>query len=384
METYTRRNRTSIRYRISRGAGLASLPLLAVAACATNPSPAPEPAASELIVFPPPPDTPRVQFLTRFTDSRDVEPPPAESGFWASLAGEEQTAENEVRAIQKPYGVAIADGRIYVCDTGRSGIDVLDVAGQAFEVRKPRGLGRLSKPLNCFADDGGNLYVADIDRGQIVVFDSEGRYVDSFGEAEDVRPADVFVAGDSVFVADMRGQRVVVFDRRTRQSLGVIPASGDTLEAARLYAPTNLFVTDRHIYVSDFGAFQVKVFDREGTYVRSVGSYGSGIGQFIRPKGIAVDHDERLYVVDAGFENVQVFDSEGQVLMYFGGPYEGPGDLWLPAKVTIDYRNLDLFRKYVHESFELKYLILVTSQYGPDKVNVYGFVGPANGVEGGP
>lgn len=60
--------------------------------------------------------------------------------------------------------------------------------------------------------------------------------------------------------------------------------------------------------------------------------------------------------------------------MFFGGSYKGPGDMWLPAKVIIDYDNLNYFQKYVHESFDLKYLIFVTNQYGPSKINIYGFV----------
>lgn len=91
-------------------------------------------------------------------------------------------------------------------------------------------------------------------------------------------------------------------------------------------------------------------------------------------KGIAVDKENNLYVVDAGFENVQIFNNKGQLLMFFGGSYKGPGDMWLPAKVIIDYDNLNYFQKYVHESFDLKYLIFVTNQYGPSKINIYGFV----------
>jgi hypothetical protein len=48
--------------------------------------------------------------------------------------------------------------------------------------------------------------------------------------------------------------------------------------------------------------------------------------------------------------------------------------MWLPADVTIDYGNLGYFSQYVDSSFNLEYLIFVTNQYGPDKVNVYGFV----------
>ena len=92
---------------------------------------------------------------------------------------------------------------------------------------------------------------------------------------------------------------------------------------------------------------------------------------------IAVDRDTNLYVVDAGFENTQIFSSEGKLLMFFGGNYKGPGDMWLPAKVTLDYDNLGYFEKYVDPSFNLKYLIFVTNQFGPDKITIYGAVEPA-------
>ena len=101
----------------------------------------------------------------------------------------------------------------------------------------------------------------------------------------------------------------------------------------------------------------MKVFSKEGEYLNSIGSYGRGMGQFVRPKGIAVDRDQNLFVVDAGFQNVQIFNSEGQLLMFFGGPYQGPGDMYLPANVIVDYDNIGYFEKYVNPAFHLKYLI---------------------------
>jgi hypothetical protein len=143
-----------------------------------------------------------------------------------------------------------------------------------------------------------------------------------------------------------------------------------------LGAPANLWVEGEKVYVSDLGAFSVRVFDRDGRYLRSIGSLGQGFGQFSRPKGVAVDRSGLVYVVDAASENVQVFDPEGRLLMFFGGPYEGPGGMWLPAQVSISYADVDLFRSYVDPRFEAQYLILVTNQYGPDRVNVYAFVKP--------
>ncbi|NOQ97746.1 MAG: hypothetical protein GQ561_06240, partial [Calditrichae bacterium] len=79
-------------------------------------------------------------------------------------------------------------------------------------------------------------------------------------------------------------------------------------------------------------------------------------------------------VVDAAFENVQIFDDTGQLRMFFGGHGESPGYMWLPAGIHLDESNLDYFNKYVYEGFELEYLIFLTNQYGPAKLNVYGFI----------
>ncbi len=205
------------------------------------------------------------------------------------------------------------------------------------------------------------------------MFDEAGNYLKSFGQGEEIKPTDVFVDDKNIWVTDLKNHQVMVYDKSTYEYQRSIPgAKPDSL--SKLFSPTNLYVTDNKLYVSDFGDFNVKIYDTNGNYIRKVGSYGRNLGQFVRQKGIAVDKEENLYVVDAGFENVQIFDKEGPLLMFFGGPYHGPGDMWLPAKVIIDYDNLEYFQKYVYKDFDLKYLIFVTNQYGPDKISVYGFV----------
>ena len=363
------------------GRRIAALVLaFSVGACASAGPPEP-PAGEPLVIYPPPPQTPRVQFLTAISNSKDVEEPRSLS-FWERVAGER---EEDVRGepILKPYGVAIHDGVIYVCDTLLQGVDVIDLGARSFEYWQPEGFGKLRKPINCAADSvTGRIFVADIDRGDVVVFDTERRFVAAFGSVEGSRPTDVFVRDGRAWVADFENREVRVYDLSGFEQIGTIPAA-DVDSAGRLFGPTNLWVTDEHVYVSDFGAAQVKVYTRDGEFVRAVGSYGDGLGQFARPKGIAVDRSGILYAVDAAFENVQMFNAEGQFLMPFAGPYKGPGDLWLPAQVTLDYDNVDYFRQYVHESLEPEYLILVTSQFGPDKVNVYALVHPKDAADAG-
>ncbi len=282
--------------------------------------------------------------------------------------------EADPKPIKKPYGIAVHGGKIYICDTGIGGLEIVDLKKNTFEYFVPPGKGQLKLPLNCAVDDDGILYVADGQRRQVVIFDSSGNYLSSFGEADNFKPTDVFIAEGKIWVSNILGNKIEVYDKTTRQKLFRFPEAEKGKEYF-LYSPTNLFVTADKVYVSDMGDFKVKIYDHSGKFLSAVGSNGKNPGQFVRPKGIAVDQESNLYVVDAGFENTQIFNRDGKVLMFFGGPYkERPGDMWLPAKVAIDYQNLDHFLKFVDPRFDLKYLIFVTNQYGPDKVNVYGFI----------
>lgn len=345
-------------------------------ACTARTAPAPD---AGVVVFPPPPDTARIQFLTRFGTATDLEG--KRGSFWRGLVGAD---EPETEDIRKPYGLAVRGGRIYVCDTMLPGVAILDLGAKRFERFQPRGEAQLRKPINCSLDQAtGSLYVTDTDRGQVVVYDSTLRYLGAFGEREQARPSDVVVGDDRVWVSDLASGRILVYDKRSRRLLFAFPGD-DADSSAILRQPTNLAVAGDRLYVSEFTDFRVKIYTAEGRFVRSVGTLGTQAGQFARPKGLAVDRDGRLYVVDAAFENVQLFDAEGRLLMHFGGPYAGPGDMYLPAKVIVDYDNVDYFRAFVDPRFVLEYLILVSNQYGPDKVSVYGFVHPRGGPSARP
>lgn len=362
------------------GVGSRALALLGLAtavACGPRSTESPvEPATA--VVFPEPPDTARIQFLARYGGSDDFED--GGSSFLQSLIGQPSEGER-YQPIVKPYGVSLADGRLYTCDSMRPGVEVLDFRAERFEIWQPDGPGQFHKPINCFADSAeGRVYIADIGRGEVLVYDTAGSFQDAFGDSELVSPVDVYVTSDRVWVADLRGNKVVTYDKATREPLATLP-NAEPGAPESIFQPTNIWVTDDRLYVSDFGDFKVKVYTLDGEFVRSVGKYGNGYGMFVRPKGIAVDREGVLYVVDAGFQNVQMFNEQGQLLMFFGGPYQGPGTMYLPAKVTIDYENVDLFQDRVHPGLEAKYLVIVTNQYGPDKITIYARVEPKPGTD---
>jgi DNA-binding beta-propeller fold protein YncE len=325
-------------------------------------------STDNIVIFPPPPDTTRIQYLTHFSNSLDITG--QRKGFVKFILGEDKG-----RPIIKPYGITVRNGKIYICDTILGGLEIINLGKKTFDYFQPGGKGQLKKPVNCFVDEDNLLYVSDAERRQIVVFDEQGRYLDSFGATEESKLTDVFVYKNKIWVCDLKTHKIHVYSQETHQLIFSFP-DAEYQTPGFLYSPTNLYLRDERVYVTDFGDFKIKEYTLEGEFVRAIGSYGRTLGQLVRPKGIAVDRDLNLYVVDAGFENVQIFNPEGNLLMFFGGDYKGPGFMWLPAKVVIDYDHLHYFQKYVDKSFELKYLIFVTNQYGPDKINVYGFVEP--------
>ena len=322
---------------------------------------------ADYIFYPPPPNPSRFQYLTTFSDSRDIQK--KASKFFEFIAGDEQ---EKPRAIQKAYGVDIFEGVVYVCDFGAGAVVTLDLKAREFGYIGLSGSGKLIKPINLKVDrEGRALYVADNGRKQVVAFDLEGRPLTVYGTTGQFDPSDVDISGDRLYVCDVKGHRVHVLDRETGEALYQIgkAGSGD----GELFHPSNICVYGDRLYVSDTTNFRVQIFSLDGTFLSGFGQIGQRPGDFSRNKGIALDREGRIYVVDAAFENIQVFDPDFQLLLFMLGPGTERPNINLPAGVCVDYDNLSYFQDFLSSDFEAEYLLFVTSNFGLNKVNVYAF-----------
>jgi hypothetical protein len=117
----------------------------------------------------------------------------------------------------------------------------------------------------------------------------------------------------------------------------------------------------------------VQKLARDGEPIWARGSPGRRLADFVRPRGLRIAPDGIIYVADAATEIIKLFNEDGQVLMHFGGPGTVPGALVLPATVAIDATSIPYFRQYVHEDFDVEYLLFVSSQYGEHLISVYAF-----------
>lgn len=341
--------------------------MISMSGCVEQPETSPKQAAAQKHVFYPPlPNQPRYQYLTTFSNSRDLAG--KKSGFYKFVVGEEE----KVHHIVKPYGVTMADGKIFVCDLKRSAVEVLDIAKGTFTYLGTEAPGRLINPVNIVHSKADNLlYVTDMALRQVLVYQLDGTFVRAYGKEGQFHPGDVCVYKDRLYVCDVRGHQIHVLDLETGDEIRKFGERGGG--HGQFHFPTNIKIHDDVLYVSDLLNYRVQLLTLTGKYITSFGQVGDTPGTFSRPKGIDVDREGRIYVVDAAFQNLQVFNKEHQLLLYFLGTGDQRDNIMLPADVHVDYDHVAVFSKYMDPRFQAEYLVLVTSNFGPNKVNVYAF-----------
>src|SRR5439155_167049 len=116
------------------------------------------------------------------------------------------------------------------------------------------------------------------------------------------------------------------------------PATGP-VAVGKVYDPTAVTVASSgDVYVLERysnSVNRVQRFDALGNYVTSWGAYGTGNGQFVHPKGIAVDSLGNVYVADTGNGRIQRFSSAGVAEVEWG-QYPGSGVPDLPTGIAVD------------------------------------------------
>ncbi len=293
------------------------------------------------LVWPLPPEPPRIRYVRSYQGVNDFKPAKKPSKFALMLLGPSD-AQGQSDTLVKPYGVAVSSrGTLFVADTAARRAFAFDPDAQKVAFVGNDGAGRLTKPIGVAVDGRDIVFVADATLKRVFAYGPDGRLVLAIGhDGELLNPSGLAIdrIRHRLYVADA-GQHQIrsysTLDGAPQQTIGRRGA-----EDGEFNFPTNLSV-DRlgQLYVADTLNFRIQVFDVEGRFVRALGTLGDTPGSLNRPKGVGVDSDGHIYVVDASFNNFQIFDGQGQLLLFVGAGGRNPGEFFLPAGMSVDEQD---------------------------------------------
>ena len=166
-----------------------------------------------------------------------------------------------------------------------------------------------------------------------------------YGEVEDHRDGTYTItltpqtAGPHQLLITMDGQHVQNspndLDVRPKRDYHTLCNAQQVIQCNRPYC---VAIHDNgDIYVGSYDNC-IYVFDQTGQLKNTIGSSGSGDGQFSSPCGISIKGDV-LYVADSGNHRVQKLTSSGKFLHKFGQHGSGQGQFSWPSAVIIDSNN---------------------------------------------
>jgi len=301
-------------------------------------SAAPSASAADL-VWPLPPDKPRIRFLAMYNNNFDIEPRKKRS--WADkLVGNPDP--NVLEILEKPAGVAIdSRGRIIVASMQRATVFILDAEKRSvLRLRGDRGI-ELKNPLGLAVDKNNSIYVSDPVLKMVLKFSPDGNLQATIGQDPPLQNP-VYLGLDEsrrrLFLVDSHRHQVLVYDLDSLKLITTVGKRGE--KNGEFNYPVGIGVSrDGFFAVSDTGSCSVQIFSPDFKFVRRFGTEGTRPGEFVRPKGVAYDNEGHIYVVDAAFNNFQIFDSKGKVLMFLGSFGNKPGAFNLPNGISVDAKD---------------------------------------------
>lgn len=274
------------------------------------------------------------------------------------------------QGLRTPSDVAVSDqGRIYIVDGVNHAVKVFSSSGQKLFSfgSQGNGNGQLQYPLGIDIDHSGTVYIADSGNHRIQMFSAEGEFIDKIIIENDGRhpadPTDVAVdeSRNRCYAVDNDNHRIAVLDLTKKAVTQTYGTPGSNKLNFR-YPFQIALDAEYYLYVVDVINTRVQVLNPQGLFVAYIGGWGVDVGEFFRPKGIAVAPDGRIFVSDSYTGVIQVFDAGGNFYSAVGRADQSAVQRFkTPAGLWVDTRN----RLYVVEMLANKVSVYQLKESAP-------------------
>lgn len=203
----------------------------------------------------------------------------------------------------------------------------------------------LNRPISVSVDENIRIYIGNKDSGNVEVYNSGYEFLFKLGsgDGEFSQPNDIKIGETGkVYVVDKEADAVKVYNADGTYSSTIgSPGSGD----GQFHNPTSitidraageLIVLDHQLTRDSYGSWiegaRIQAFDINGVFKRGFSKFGNQVGQMFRPQHVTVDGEGRLYVTDSFHNVVIVYDSSGT---YLGDVYDVGNPVRTPMGIVI-------------------------------------------------
>ncbi len=178
----------------------------------------------------------------------------------------------------------------------------------------------LGEVVDVAVDGQDRVYVFSRADHPLMVFESDGSFVRSWGKGLFTRPHGITIDEDGIlYCADDDGHWIGRFTDQGEllgtfgnRNLGAVAQSGNPFNR-----PTKVAFDPNSgdCYIADgYGNARIHKFSKSGQHLFSWGDYGTDPGQFNLPHSVCTDSEGKVYVADRENHRIQIFDDSGNYL----------------------------------------------------------------------
>ena len=159
-----------------------------------------------------------------------------------------------------PLGIAVYDSEVYMCDSNNHRIQIFDL--DLNFVRSIGSCGRerskFNTPFDVKFDTAGNMYVAEWGNGRVQVMDSNGQFIRTFGERKLRTPSGLHIADKYVYVSDLSGHFIVVYET-SGEYVTSFGRPGEN--EGEFHCPYGItFCVDGYVHICDLSNNRVQIY----------------------------------------------------------------------------------------------------------------------------
>ena len=247
-----------------------------------------------------------------------------------------------ISGLQLPWGMAVNQrGKIIVAERDLHCISIFSPSGERLQSFGSQGSG--PGQFNCSkgvaVDDDGNILVADSRNHRIQKFTSNNKHITSMGchgsnHLQFIIPISVAISPitKKIAISEWNNCRIQILnpDLTFHSSVGSKGSGNGQFNGPHDTA----FDSAGNMYVSDANNHRIQVFNPEGQFLRQFGNGGKGDGALYFLTGISIASDDTVYVAEGDNHCVSVFTCEGKFLASFGSRGSGLGQFKSPYRIT--------------------------------------------------